>query len=126
MRQAAQQRANLPQPAAGRFHPSGLRPLRVGQGHQNRPAEHQRPHRHQHGRADQATARAVLTQWITDPNSIKPGTTKSANASRALDGMNIPADANGDGILQPEEFAPEKVDAIVSYLLSQTSSFPLQ
>ncbi len=78
------------------------------------------------GRADQATARAVLTQWITDPNSIKPGTTKSANASRALDGMNIPADANGDGILQPEELAPEKVDAIVSYLLSQTSSFPLQ
>lgn len=78
------------------------------------------------GRADQATARAVLTQWIVDPNSIKPGTTKSANVSRALDGMNIPADANGDGILQPEEFAPEKVDAIVSYLLSQTSSFPLQ
>lgn len=78
------------------------------------------------GRADDTVARKHLAQWITDPNSLKPGTTKSANASRSLDGMNIPADANGDGILQPEEFAPEKVDAIVSYLLAMQSSFPLQ
>lgn len=78
------------------------------------------------GRTDDAKAKELLHQWIVNPDSLKPGTTKVNNPSRALDGMNIPADRNGDGILQEEEFPAAKVDAIVAYLLAQKSSFPLE
>ncbi len=81
---------------------------------------------HLEGEEQMAYARETLTKWITDPNSIKPGTTKSANASRSMDGMNIPKDANGDGVLTEDEFPAEKVADIVEYLLQQQSSYPLR
>ncbi len=46
-----------------------------------------------------------LAQWIRDPNSIKPGTTKEANPSRALDGMNIPV-----------KLTEEQITDLVAYL----------
>ncbi len=72
-----------------------------------------------------------LKQWIRDPNSIKPGTTATANVSRggvwANDGMNIPLDKAGgpdggpDGILSQEELSDEDLDALVAYLMAQKS-----
>ncbi len=78
------------------------------------------------GTTDTAKAKELLVQWITNPNSLKPGTTKSANPSRALDGMNIPADANGNGILEESEFPKAKVEAIADWLLAMKTSFPLR
>lgn len=74
---------------------------------------------------------ANLAQWIRDPNSIKPGTTATANPSRgapyANDGMNIPLDRSGgpdgpDGILSAEELSDADLDALVAYLLAQKST----
>lgn len=48
-----------------------------------------------------------LRAWIANPNEVKPGTTKAANASRALDGMNIPT-----------SLTAAQIDALVAYLLS--------
>lgn len=78
------------------------------------------------GRADESTAKTLLTQWIRNPDSLKPGTTKTNNPSRAIDGMNIPVDANGDGIVDATELSDEKVAAIVDYLLGMKTSFPLK
>jgi cytochrome c oxidase subunit 2 len=77
------------------------------------------------GRSDLTKAKALLTQWIRDPNSLKPGTTKSANVSRAIDGMNIPVDADGNGVLSTEELSDEKIALIVDWLLSLKTSYPL-
>lgn len=49
-----------------------------------------------------------LAQWLRDPNSVKPGTTKEANPSRAIDGMNIPV-----------QLTDEQIDSLVAYLLAQ-------
>ena len=68
-------------------------------------------------KTDPEFSRALLAQWIVDPNSIKPGTTADANPSRHLDGMNVPVTF--------EENDP-RVDALVDYLLAQTSSYPLR
>lgn len=71
------------------------------------------------------TTRETLKTWITNPNSIKPGTTQSANPTRVMDGMNVPVDKNGDGILTEDELSAEQLDAIVDYLLAQKSSYPI-
>lgn len=80
------------------------------------------------GSEDQEHARAMLRQWIVNPNSLKPGTTQSANASRALDGMNIPLDKNGDGILSDDEMSAGNfnVDDVVEYLLAMQTTTPLR
>ena len=77
------------------------------------------------GRSDDSVARAKLTQWIRDPNSLKPGTTKHDEPSRALDGMNIPVDRSNDGVIQEDELSTAQVDAIVDYLLAQKSAYLL-
>ncbi len=77
------------------------------------------------GRADDSRARELLTTWIRNPNELKPGTTKSANPSRALDGMNIPVDADANGILTREEMSDETVNAIIDYLLAMKTSYIL-
>lgn len=48
-----------------------------------------------------------LKQWLRDPDSIKPGTTKEGNPSRGLDGMNIPV-----------ELTEEQIDALTAYLMA--------
>lgn len=73
-----------------------------------------------------ANTRENLAQWIRDPNSIKPGTTATANPSRgapyANDGMNIPLDREGgegggpDGVLSTAELSDADLDALVTYL----------
>ena len=70
----------------------------------------------------------MLRPWIVNPNSPKPGTTQSANASRALDGMNIPLDKNGDGILSDDEMSAGNfnVDDVVEYLLAMQTTTPLR
>ncbi|MCB9680238.1 MAG: cytochrome c oxidase subunit II [Alphaproteobacteria bacterium] len=78
------------------------------------------------GRSDATHAHDLLTQWVRHPDSLKPGTTKHDEESRALDGMNIPVDRSNDGILQEDEMSTEQLDAIVAYLLAQTSSYPIQ
>lgn len=77
------------------------------------------------GRADDSRARELLSTWIRNPNALKPGTTKSANPSRALDGMNIPVDADGNGVLSQEEMSDETLTALVDYLLAMKTSYPL-
>ncbi len=57
---------------------------------------------------------ALLSQWLRDPDSIKHGSTKHANASRATDGMNLP-DANNDGL--PDLTEAEVAD-LVAYLMA--------
>lgn len=76
------------------------------------------------GRADDARARELLTQWIRNPNALKPGTALNANGTPRFDGMVIPA-AGPDGILSEEELSSDKLDAIVDYLLAQQSDFVL-
>jgi hypothetical protein len=48
-----------------------------------------------------------LGQWLHDPDTIKPGTTKNSNASRAFDGMNL-----------PRELTDAEVAALSAYLLA--------
>lgn len=50
----------------------------------------------------------LLKQWLRDPDSLKSGTTMKGNASRALDGMNI-----------PRELSEDEVDVLARYLLAQ-------
>jgi cytochrome c oxidase subunit 2 len=77
------------------------------------------------GRDDTAHAKQILTQWIRNPDSLKPGTSAANNPTRSMDGMAIPL-AGADGVLSPEELSEEKVSAIVDYLLSMKTSFPLR
>lgn len=54
-----------------------------------------------------------LHAWLADPDSVKPGTTMQANASREIDGMNIPV-----------ELTEEQINALVAYLSSLKSGVP--
>lgn len=71
-------------------------------------------------------AATVLEAWIRTPNALKPGTAKLANGKPRIDGMVIPADTNQDGVLSTDEYSAEQMQALVTYLLSQQSSFPLR
>jgi cytochrome c1 len=50
----------------------------------------------------------LLKHWIHDPDAIKYGTTMKTEASRVLDGMNI-----------PRELTDAEVDTLARYLLAQ-------
>ena len=56
---------------------------------------------------DEAGKHEILKQWIQDPDSIKSGSTMNTNASRVLDGMNL-----------PREVSDEEADTLAKYLLS--------
>jgi len=47
---------------------------------------------------------AHVSQWLRDPDSVKPGTTQMSNPSRGIDGMNIP------------ELSEEQIATLVAYL----------
>lgn len=51
--------------------------------------------------------RKILYQWLKDPDSLKSGTTAKTNASRVIDGMNI-----------PRELTDEELNILVDYLLA--------
>ncbi len=74
---------------------------------------------------DVTDRRSILKAWIRNPNQLKPGTALLASGAPRVDGMVIPK-AGLDGILSEDEFAEDKLDAIVTYLLAQESSFPLR
>jgi len=62
----------------------------------------------------------ALVVWVQDPDAIKRGSTKDANHSRGVDGMNIP-DRNNDQKMG-HEFTEEEADQLVAYLLALKTS----